>query len=67
MAGMAAACSSGVMVRARESGSSRASLFQYRGLRPGENSMQMASASPRLGWFISSPGKCQSFSNKRLL
>lgn len=67
MAGMAAACSSGVMFRARESGSSRASLFQYRGLRPGENSMQMASASPRLGWFISSPGKCQSFSNKRLL
>lgn len=51
MAGMAAACSSGVMFRARELGSNGASLFQYRGLRTGENRKQ------------GNPGKCQSFSN----
>ncbi|KAG2680827.1 hypothetical protein I3843_11G116500 [Carya illinoinensis] len=59
MAGIAGTCSSGVLLRARESGGNGASLVQYSGLRPG-NSMQTAQTRQRSSWFISTPApKCR--------
>lgn len=57
MAGIAAGISSsGVLLRARESGSNGASLVQYSGLRPNEN-MAIASSRPSASWLISTRGK----------
>jgi hypothetical protein len=62
LAGIAGVCSSGVLFRARESGSNGASLVQYSGLRPSDN-MPIASTRPRPSWFISTRGKNLWFSN----
>ena len=64
MAGIAAGISSsGVLLRARESGSNGASFVQYSGLRPTAN-MPIASTRPSASWLISTRGKIYSMVSK---
>uniref|UniRef100_A0A2N9FF23 3-oxoacyl-[acyl-carrier-protein] synthase I, chloroplastic n=1 Tax=Fagus sylvatica TaxID=28930 RepID=A0A2N9FF23_FAGSY len=64
LAGIAGVCSSGVLFRARESGSNGATLVQYSGLRPSDN-MPIASTRPRPSWFISTRApKCRTIKAK---
>lgn len=61
MEGIAAGISSsGVLLRARESGSNGASLVQYSGPRPSDN-MPIASTRPSASWLISTRGKILRF------